>query len=589
MLTPSAEQAEIVEAAQRGMSLRVLAFAGTGKTTTLEMLARSLPRDRRILYVVFNKAQQVMAQQRFSDLEELETRTAHSLAYGPVGSKVKGRLESRQWVAESQWLAFLKERKALDGFADQRAAGRCIVQTLGRFLATADPRIDVVHVPDASDVDRENVASLARRLWLSLETNEHLFVTHDWYLKQWQLREPTLPWDVILYDEAQDATPVMLAVVQRQARAQQVFVGDRHQQLYEFRGAINALDSIGLPAFPLTETRRFGPQIARAANAILDAKGERLRITGLASPPDRVVLGSPTRPNVVLARTNVGLVYRAVELIDRGLRLFIRGATGADGLAGNGAGELRALIAAAFDLRSGRPAKHPLFESFAGWEELQRTAEEDGGEAYRPYVRLVAYYDKAIPKVLAKIRDHTVAREEEADVVMSTVHRFKGEERDVVVLADDFQAFVSRRSNDRQGQRTTLDVNEANVAYVACTRARNELWYGAAEKPFRDSFAFCGGELPVTQSVPPSPVPLRRLQNAATGVVGRGRGAAAPTPPQARTYRDLTPGSRWLHPRHGELTILDATAQLILVTTHDGETKSLATLGAYPRLKQRFD
>jgi len=59
---PSAEQGEIVEAAQRGMSLRVLAFAGTGKTTTVEMLARSLPRDRRILYVVFNKAQQVLAQ-----------------------------------------------------------------------------------------------------------------------------------------------------------------------------------------------------------------------------------------------------------------------------------------------------------------------------------------------------------------------------------------------------------------------------------------------------------------------------------------------------------------------------------------------
>jgi ATP-dependent exoDNAse (exonuclease V) beta subunit len=123
----------------------------------------------------------------------------------------------------------------------------------------------------------------------------------------------------------------------------------------------------------------------------------------------------------------------------------------------------------------------------------------------------------------------------------------------VVVLADDFQTFVTRRNDDHRGPRIIVDVNEANVAYVACTRAKNELWYGGAENVLRESLA--AGKLPVTPTAPAPfpPTSLRRLQDAAASLVTRARRGSAPKPPAARTYRELTPGSRWKHPMYGDL------------------------------------
>ena len=59
---------------------------------------------------------------------------------------------------------------------------------------------------------------------------------HDGYLKLWALGRPKLAADFVLLDEAQDSNPVMLDVLSRQA-AQVVYVGDRHQQIYQWRGA----------------------------------------------------------------------------------------------------------------------------------------------------------------------------------------------------------------------------------------------------------------------------------------------------------------------------------------------------------------
>lgn len=62
--------------------------------------------------------------------------------------------------------------------------------------------------------------------------------THDVYLKQWQLSGPELTgWDAILYDEAQDADPCVADVIERQAHAQLVAVGDPAQAIYVDSGA----------------------------------------------------------------------------------------------------------------------------------------------------------------------------------------------------------------------------------------------------------------------------------------------------------------------------------------------------------------
>ena len=48
----------------------------------------------------------------------------------------------------------------------------------------------------------------------------------------------------MLFDEAQDANPVIAAIVAAQEHAQLVYVGDSQQQIYEFTGARNAIENI---------------------------------------------------------------------------------------------------------------------------------------------------------------------------------------------------------------------------------------------------------------------------------------------------------------------------------------------------------
>ncbi|MFB8831902.1 hypothetical protein ACE0DR_27505 [Azotobacter sp. CWF10] len=59
--------------------------------------------------------------------------------------------------------------------------------------------------------------------------------------------------------------------------ARKIFVGDKWQQIYRWRGAENALDrqiEEDADALYLTNSFRFGPLIAGVANAILALQGE---------------------------------------------------------------------------------------------------------------------------------------------------------------------------------------------------------------------------------------------------------------------------------------------------------------------------
>ena len=63
---PSAtyEQAIAIDNARLGKSFKVIAYAGTGKTTTLQMISDAMP-ERRGMYLAFNKAIASEAQSSF--------------------------------------------------------------------------------------------------------------------------------------------------------------------------------------------------------------------------------------------------------------------------------------------------------------------------------------------------------------------------------------------------------------------------------------------------------------------------------------------------------------------------------------------
>src|SRR4051794_27014841 len=82
-LQPSPEQLALIDArrADPAGSRRVLAFAGSGKTTALRLLAGADPSPA--LYLAYDKAAQLGAQARFP--AHVACRTVHSLAFRATG------------------------------------------------------------------------------------------------------------------------------------------------------------------------------------------------------------------------------------------------------------------------------------------------------------------------------------------------------------------------------------------------------------------------------------------------------------------------------------------------------------------------
>jgi ABC-type transport system involved in cytochrome c biogenesis ATPase subunit len=86
---PTTEQVRAVDAFRAGGTLVIEAGAGSGKTSTLRMLANAKPAGRG-LYLAYNKAIQTDAAASFP--ANVSCRTAHSLAYATHGAKMRHRL-----------------------------------------------------------------------------------------------------------------------------------------------------------------------------------------------------------------------------------------------------------------------------------------------------------------------------------------------------------------------------------------------------------------------------------------------------------------------------------------------------------------
>ena len=102
-----------------------------------------------------------------------------------------------------------------------------------------------------------------------------------------------------------------LAILRGQP-SRRVYVGDPHQQIYQFRYAINGMADAGLSdELCLSESFRYGPELAAAANRLLALKGETRLVRGGRR-------GAPSTTKAFIARGNVAVYRHGVELAARG-------------------------------------------------------------------------------------------------------------------------------------------------------------------------------------------------------------------------------------------------------------------------------
>jgi len=465
--TPTDQQVQAVELLLDGGDLKIQALAGAGKTSTLKLMANAT--EARGRYLSFNKAIANEAAEKFPT--NVACSTAHSLAFKTVGKRFAHRLNGsrmKPWVfAEALGLDLPFVFDMADGTTkelDPMRVASIANQTVAKFCQTGDVEITERHVPHQRGLDaegqwenmnelRRRVLPLAQRIWADITSLNGRFVfQHNHYLKLWQLEGPRIDCDFVLFDEAQDANPLMMAIVQAQDHAQKVWVGDSNQQIYSWNGAVNAMEEAPSDNETwLTESFRFGPEIAEAANTVLARLGAPEPVVG-SGPEGRV--GPIDAPDVVLARTNAAVLGSAIENMAAGRKVAVVGGTK----------ELEYFAEHAEKLQSGKRASHPDLACFDSWSEVQIYVGTEDGADLRMIVNLVD--DFGARTLIQKLR--STVDERAADVVLSTAHKSKGREWDKVALDGDFPV------GDDVGDE------ELRLIYVAATRAQKELDVSAA-------------------------------------------------------------------------------------------------------------
>lgn len=477
------EQQDIIKAFGTGRNLLVCALAGTGKTSTLLSIAKAYP-QKKGLYLAYNKALQLEAREKFP--RYIRAKTIHGLAYEDVGTCYTSQLTQKLNI--STIVDYLEITPLRQGrcFATPELIAVSAHDMVKTFCYSLDHDLTLFHYSKRCidllldkykwlKFNLENVEfpasfiehfvsqsfDYAKTLWdaMSDPANEAVPASHDTYLKIYQLREPIIKgYDYIMLDEAQDANPVILDILSRQ-NAQRIYVGDENQQIYGFRGTINAMSALDGDTYYLTQSFRFGNAVAEEANKVLKALNVTNLIKGHDQIQSRVGPINGRLPYTFIARTNAELIKRIVSKESNSKKIHFVG----------GVAKVLSLFESAYFLNRKQLSKvsDASLKRFPSWDKFVEEANLSKDHEYLGITNFIYEYGNKVPKVLDLIKKLCSYEEREADVVMTTAHKAKGRQWSQIHVHDDFLSDAA--------------VEEKNIYYVALTRAIDVLYIASGK------------------------------------------------------------------------------------------------------------
>jgi len=455
--TLTAEQeAHILTITSSKDNYAIQAPPGSGKTFLLLALARKMSGYG--LNVSFNKLLSIEAQKKFT--KSVTCKTGHALAYGNVGYLYKKRLKK----LTGKLLADIEDIGDWQMFNSPANKGYLILHTIRRYCYSSDRYVLPRHVPQLSilndndiEVMQEDLVQQAQLIFAKMaDLACELPITHDVYLKIWALTQPIIKKDYIFFDEYQDSNPVIADTIKRQ-KCQKIFVGDAFQQIYSWRGAVNALKDESLDKLYITQSFRFGDAIAAMCNTIISSyyPYQFAYQTFYGNPDVESYISYDPLPIVdcIICRTNKGVIKETIWMLDNNFACHILGGTQ----------PLTYLINSIYQLKSRNFTNHPDLFLFKSFQELKEYAESDMGGDLKPVLKLLETYGR---ERLLNILESTTEDPVEADVTITTAHKAKGLEWPIVRLANDFKIATEDSMPSQE---------ETNILYVAASRALHYL------------------------------------------------------------------------------------------------------------------
>lgn len=464
------EQDQVIATAVEGNSFKTMAFAGSGKTSTCTLVGKEL-KNKKGNYLAFNKTIADEAKTKFSS--NVECTTFHSKAWRGSDRDLTAKLQSSKKLFANQIARQYNLVKihipTEDGtrVLTQNEQAYVITRALSKFCNSIgnEPELWQVYRSLPEWVPEQYHEEIALRLlphvesrWLqSINPRDEYQITHDIYLKKWAMSNPRINADFILFDEAQDADPLMLDIMSKQS-SQIIYVGDPHQSIYGWRGAVNAMQHLKLQQERLTQSFRFGGEIADNANVLLRMLGEKVPLIG--NPNKESICthkSSMDSPNAVLCRTNIGVIDALLKGIENGKKCSVKLDTY----------KIIALLDGIDSLKNGQASTHSELSGFLTYADLMTAAQgKDIDSDVKQILKLLEYHDSSkIKSTLESVGKNT---DKNSDYIISTAHKAKGMEWNNVEIHNDFFYKIERNE-------LKITDEELRLLYVAVTRGINTL------------------------------------------------------------------------------------------------------------------
>ena len=495
-IKPSKQQQAIIDAVGTVNNIGVLAYAGTGKSTTLKLVAEAHP-EKTFLYVVYNKSQQVEASRRMPT--NVEVRTGDSLSWQFVNLVYEKRgmsLAARRAGKDPVYLTTSKEIadyfniskysvietiKSKSGDFD-KSKTLTIHQTIShikkaieKFCSSEDLEININHFNKKFSYPTEAVGH-AKAIWDNIKDIEgRMKIGFPHIAKLWAITNPDISfslkntsvrYDILMIDEAQDTNPVFGKVYRNQPAMQKIYVGDPYQSIYGFRGAGNEFENVNFDLmFPLTESYRFGPALAEKANYALEKMDAEDKIIGLGDDPDDLI---PIKWDAILCRTNAGVIKCIFKKLEEGVKINVPTSYAED------LSNLLDTIAWFWGYIQEKPKLHPDLESYESKAEIKDAIEE--GDESQMVVEIIGLLNSLGYEHMKEALASLDARSKKDRVEILTAHKSKGSEWDNVMIWNDFRG---PEKDGISGKETLPSFEERKIGYVAVTRARKHLDAGS--------------------------------------------------------------------------------------------------------------
>ncbi|MEA3290193.1 MAG: AAA family ATPase [Campylobacterota bacterium] len=461
------QQKNILQAVQQHKNIKINAFAGTGKTSTLKLIANEY-KTKKILYLAFNTSIKNEASSIFPN--NTNVKTTHGLAYAAIKKNTDIDLNS------------LVNYRAVDISKEFNITYNQAVGTLKIFENFCNSAKE--------SITKEDIEHTTAKKMFDLMLVNKLKPTHGFYLKYYHLllrneQIKQFEYDIAMLDEAQDTNEVTLGIFEALKAKTKIYVGDEHQQIYSFRGSKNALNKIRSDKkLYLSKSFRFNETIASYANKLLSTfKNEEVSIETLDNIDDII------ETHGYISRTNATLISTIAQRIEsRKPFVTVRDPN-----------EIFNLTVEVYHFLNDdkqQIKRNRFLKDFSDEDDLAEYAKEvedyelkSALKVAKEHKEKVFEYKEIADKFYKAWQNRThngFALRVGEILFLTTAHTAKGLEWDSVTVADDFTDFADlivdfgcddlKQFQEDQNMMPNQEIlDEFNLFYVAITRAKKKI------------------------------------------------------------------------------------------------------------------